>query len=679
MARSGSNRLVLTAVLALAGVYVSANIIHSLLQSDYWVFEAWRYTPLWYLMAWGVVTMASSVFVWRYHDRVISALGATRVQLALLIGLIVTIAIFHYDSFVFGDGNLRIAQIAQSDTLIISPYEYGSVALVAVLFKLLKIFGLSANSAGVWGWRLYSFGCSALAIWGAVRFAQACTKDAARRALLTAVVVFTGPLLMLFGYVGVEPVIVPAVIWFSVAAYRLSEKRTIARLGLLWGTVAFGMAMTISLAFLLPAAVGITVASVARSRKNWLIVGLCGLATMAVAFLFLYYRAEHSMALARLLVLPDAKLPLSTYTLLSWQNIIDKALVFFAVIPVGIAILVLVFRRLDTPSDRIFAVTAILAIIGGRATHVALDPTFGIVLDLPRFTAYLAPFGVAFAFYLDRRAKDGMISPRTMALIAVLTVLLPLAGAPIFTKIKIVDPLAKAMALRHDYYFRTTALSFRDAYFYNRDLNEANAWEQSLPIRSPDFLNMRGCYDLAAGGRNRDALVSLYRLVGRQPYWAEPRALLATLQLKLGQTDMARPHVDSCLMLDPYNAIHMQNHYRYFQTLGNFDSARTLADDAGRVHPRDTDIATDIMIISLQAGQTARADSLANRMLASDTTHAYPHLIKGRIAEKSGQYDSAVVAYRRFLRYAPPGNPDIEIIGKRLEALREIQRPAGGN
>ncbi|MBI5267731.1 MAG: hypothetical protein HY851_10910 [candidate division Zixibacteria bacterium] len=679
MARSGSNRLVLTAVLALAGLFVAANIIHSLLQSDYWIFQAWRFTPLWYLLVWGAVTIASSILVWCYHDRVLSALGTTRVHLALLIGLIGTIAIFHYDSFVFGDGNLRVAQIAQSDTLIISPWEYGSVALVAGLFKLLNMFGLAANTAGVWAWRLYSFGCSALAIWGALRFAQACTKDAAHRVLVTAVVVFTGPFLMLCGYIGVEPVIVPTVIWFSVAAYRLSEKRTIASLGLLWGTVALGMVMTISSAFLLPAAVGITVASLLRSRKNWLIGGLCGLATMAVAFLFLYYRTEQSMALARLLVLPNGKLPLTAYTLVSWQNIIDKALVFFAVIPIGIAILVLLFRRLAAPSDRIFAMTAILALIGGRLTHVALDPTFDIVLDLPRLTAYLTPFGVAFAFYLDRRAKDGMITPRTMALIAVLTVLLPLAGAPIFTKIKIVDPLAEAMALRHDYYYRTTALAFRDAYFYDRDLNRANAWEQSLPIRSPDFLNMRGCYDLAAGGRNRDALVSLYRLVGRQPYWAEPRALLATLQLKLGQADMARPHVDTCLMLDPYNVIHMQNHYRYFQTLGNFDTALTLADDAGRLYPRDTDIATDIMIIALQAGQTARADSLASGMLASDTTHAYPHLIRGRIAEKNGQYDSAVVAYRRFLRYAPPGNPDIEIIGKRLEALRTMQHPAEGH
>jgi hypothetical protein len=377
--------------------------------------------------------------------------------------------------------------------------------------------------------------------------------------------------------------------------------------------------------------------------------------------------------------MPNGKLPLTTYSLFSWGQISDKALTIIAAAPVAIAIFVLIFRRLGSSSDRLFAATMILAVIGGRAAQMALDPVAGIVLDLPRMTAYLTPIAVAFAFYLVRRTTDGMITGRTMLLAATLSVLLPLAITPTFTKIKFVDPMAKALALRHDYLYRTTALSFRDAYFYNRELDAANAWEQSLPIRSPDFLNMRGCYDLAAGGQNRDALVSLYRLVGRQPYWAEPRALLATLRLKLGQTQMARPHIDTCLMLDPFNPIHMQNHYRYFQSLGEFDSALALAEQARRIHPGDSDMAVDIMILALQAGQVGRADSIATCFLVSDTTRAYPHLIKGRIAEENRMFDSAVAEYRRFLRYATPGNPDIEIVGKRLEELRTSQRPADGN
>ncbi len=679
MAGNIPKRLFLPVILILTALFVALNLYGSISGREFWLFQAWAFTPLWYLILWAGVTAGVSAYVWRFSDQVASVLESGRVRLFLLVGLLALIAAFHYDSFVFGGGNLRVAQIAQIDTIILSRYEYGALALVAALFKILSRVGLEANTAGVWSWRLYAFACSALAIWGAVKLASAITSSTVNRIAAIALILFSGPFLMLLGYVGVEPVIVPTAIWFSYYSYRLAARWTLTHLIAVWGVVTIGILATVSSAFLVPAAVCVTAASALRSSKNWLIGGLLGMVVLFVTFILLYHYAGQSIGLAQYLVMPDGKLPLTAYSLRSASNLVDKGLLVMAPAPIGLALLALLFRRLNSPSDRVFAATIIVATIGGRSAQVALDPANGMVLDFPRFTAYLAPFAIALAFYLDRRSTEQSISRRAILLTASLAVLLPLSLVPTFTKIAAVDPLAKAFAERHDYYYRTTGLAFRDAYFYNRKLDEANAWEQSLPTKSPDFLNMRGCDDLVANAQNSDALVSLYRLVARQPFWSEPRALLASLQIKLGHPQLAKPHVDTCLLLGPVVKQHLINEYRYFQSIRQYDSAMIKAERAQTIHFRDKDIATDVMVMALQMGDINKADSLAGAFLAGDTTSAYAHLVKGSLAERKQMIDSAVAEYRRFLRYAPAGNPDIDLIGKRLAELRKLQSPAPGN
>lgn len=477
---------------------------------------------------------------------------------------------------------------------------------------------------------------------------------------------------MLAGYIGIEPIIVTATIWFSFAAYRLAEHCSFLRLLAVWMVCSVAIFMTVASAFLIPAAVCVTVASFWRRNWNWLIGGIAGLAVMGVLSAWLFHAAGRSVWISQFLVMPDGKLPLKHYALQSVANLMDKGLIVMAIAPLGLLLLVLVWRRLDSMTDRIFAVTIIVATIAARATQVALDPVNGIVLDFPRLAAYLAPLAIALAFYLDRRGSNLLISSRTKLTVLVLSVMLPLLVAPTFTKIDGVEPLAKAYAERNDHFYRTTALGFRDAYFYKKNLDKANSWEFSLPIKSPDFLNMRGCNDLVANGQYSDALVSLYRLVARQPYWAEPRSLLVAVLLKMGRVETAKAHLDTSLLLEPHGKMHWVNRYRYFQATRQFDSAYIAVTEANRFFMSDRDIPTDVMVVSYQLGNFSEADSLATAFLAADSTAAYPHLIKARLADQKGLRDSAISEYTRFIRSAGKGNPDIELVQQRI---MELQKP----
>jgi tetratricopeptide (TPR) repeat protein len=386
---------------------------------------------------------------------------------------------------------------------------------------------------------------------------------------------------------------------------------------------------------------------------------------------WLFYAAGRSLWIAQFLVMPDGKLPLKNYSLQSIANLSDKGLIVLAIAPLTLLLLVLVWRRLQAMTDRIFAATIIVATIAGRVTQIALDPVNGIVLDFPRLTAYLAPLAIALAFFVDRRTSELVISRRTAMFALALSVMIPLLSAPGYTKIDDIEPLAKTFAENNDHYYRTTGLAFRDAYFYTKNLDKANSWEWSLPIKSPDFLNMRGCFDLVANGQHSDALVSLHRLVARQPYWAEPRALLVIVQLKLGRMEAAKAHLDTCLILEPHGKSHWINRYRYFQAVRRFDSAYVAVGEARNLFFSDKDIATEAMVIAFQAGALSDADSLASGFLTADSTTSYAHLIKARLADQKGLRDSAIAEYRRFTRTAPKGNPDVDMALQRLTEMQE--------
>jgi hypothetical protein len=673
MPTNALQRLVPFATAALVAVFVSLNLYGALTNNDLWLYQAWAFTPFWFLVLWSAVAVGFVYCLWTYHDAIANACESTRVRWAFLIALVVVLVGFHYDSFVFGSGNFAIAQIAQVQTIHLRPDIFGAQAVVAALFWLLSAIGLHANTAGFWGWRLYAVFCAALGIWGIVRLARAVAPGQVRSIFFTAVAIFAGPFLLFCGYVGVEPIVVPATVWFSLAAYRLAERFSLSRLGAVWGIVLIAGLATVMNAFLVPAAVCVTIASTWRRPKNWLIAGLSGLLVMGILIFLLYLAAARSMAVSNMLVMPGGKLPLIAYSLTSIQNLLDKALVVLAAAPLAPLLIVLVWRRLESSADRIFAATIVVAVIAGRSAQMVLDPSAGLVLDFPRLTAFLMPLSIALAFFLDRRFIDKTISSRFRMMIAGLCVLLPLSIAPVFTKIGLVDPLAKALAERHDVYYRTTGLAFRDALFYNRDLAAANAWEWSLPIKSPDFLSMRGCYDLVANNQTGDVIVSLYRLIARQPYWSEPRSLLATVQLQIGRPEMAKPQIDTCLQLDPYGKQHLINLYRYEQAIGRIDSSLAVAERTSVIFPNDHDISTDVMLIAMRAGQTERADSLADVFLSADTTEAYPHMIKGRIAEQKQLIDSALAEFRRFLRYAPIGSPDIELVGEHVAELTRLK------
>ena len=89
---------------------------------------------------------------------------------------------------------------------------------------------------------------------------------------------------------------------------------------------------------------------------------------------------------------------------------------------------------------------------------------------------------------------------------------------------------------------------------------------------------------------------------------------------------------------------------------------------AADLHPGDTDILTDIMVINFRAKMYKTADSLATLLIETDSSLAHPYLIRGFIEEARGNVEEAIEYFEKFCSLAPE-EPETPHIRKRANDL----------
>lgn len=636
-----------------------------------WSFTHWQYLPWYYGPLWIVSLAIACVAAYRYADRMARWFVRRRVRWAAGIALLVIFWLMRFDSFVFGGANAQIGAISHAERLggvVIYRWFAFGVTLVADQFHtVLTSLGVEITRAGVLVWQVFAFAATALSIPAAWRVSSALSVDYSRRVWLFALVFFGPQTLLYFGYIGHGPIIVAFSLWVGARALEAMVSTDRRTLVLMWLTLAIAVVFHVSLAYLLPAAVYVSLHVLSNGRRQFVWISV-GIGTLGLLVAALYVYAGRSLEAAAQILMIDSKKPLSDYGAFSLRHIGDFAQVLFLSAP-----LVIVFKWMAVRRVREFflspvAVTGWLMAAGGTVLVFTLDPVNSIPLDLPRFVAYLGGIGIAIAALAGGTFAHS-VTTRTLAALAAASILLPISYLPIYTSLARAEHYVEPYVESRRTYYQPAAIAFRDTHFYRRAFDAATGWEQRLSTQSESFMHLQGCLYLAAGGRGDEAIPRLYQLIAGHPYWWEPRAALARTQLSLGRPDLAGPQIDTALMLEPFNREPLVLQYEYYRNLGRVDSALYALEFARDYFPADTFIATDHMLLRLRAGEYAVADSLAEDRLSRDSAHAHAWYVKGVLADRAGKVTPAINYYNRFLEIGP-ADPDTVRVRRRMETLK---------
>jgi tetratricopeptide (TPR) repeat protein len=699
---SSKNKISFYLLLSTVVLFLIGRLAGSSLFSNNWSFNHWNYLPIWYGITWFLALAVAAFLFWKFQDPLGSFFSTTRNIVGGLVVLFALLIVFQFDSFLYGGGNLRVAQIAQAKVIIHRWFEFGSILLVSGLFKLFRVFGLEENTAGVYAWRAFAHLCTALTLVGAVRLAMVMNSDRVRRFFLFVILVFGGQTLLYFGFIGIEPVIIPITTWFALYAYKTGEQRSAACMAAMWVIAAIGVFMHFSLVFLLPAAVYLTFAMFIRKTQAAWVAFVPAAVTYVGLLVLIYTWASDSLEFSKYLLFPEGKLPHSDYGIFSPRRIGDLLQLFFLAAPLVLVLKGTAFSRLwETLSSRAFAAGWLMA-VGGTTAIVILDPINSIVLDFPRMIAYLTPYSFLFALLINRFYPSTYKPRLWLGILAAAALLFPLSYLPSYTSINHSEPFVTDYLDKHDVYYRTACVSYRDAYFYRakalkedtavsevyypgdprldsaevlesrpaseKALQRANEWEWKLPAMSPDYLNLRGCRELFFKGEYDEPIRVLNAMIARHPYWTGPRVLLISIQMKAGRYNLAKPHIDTCLMLEPYAREHHIHLYSYYRSIGNIQKAHEAVVYALELFPGDPEIETDYMLLNYRLGNFATADSLSQSLIAADSTLPFPHLVRGLIEDRNGNFEDAIDYYRKFITLGP-NEVEVPMIQQRLDSL----------
>lgn len=652
------------------GVFLIGRLFGADLFDNNWSFVHWRLQPLWYPIVWAVLAGSVGLVLYRYSEK-IGNYFSSPAKVALGMGVVLTLLIlFGFDSVVAGYGNRRMGQIVQADRIIYRWFEMGSVGLVACFYRFCQNIFSSDYTAGLIAWKLFSYGCTIVTMLGSVIMAGRLTVDKARRVLYFIILFFGSQTPVYFGFVGVETVVPAFSIWFALFAMSAVQDRSFTNLIAVWVTVAIGVAMHASLAFLIPAALFVTIVTLFKKINLVLPIGLA-LSGYAVLIWLAYQWAGSSLEYQTMFLFVEGKLPHADYGLFDSRRIGDLVQLLFLAAPLVVTVKCSLLGQIK----KIFPNRSILMVwlmaLGGLTWIFISDPRQSIVLELPRLVAYFAPFSI-FIVLAARKARETIGGLKLyLSIIATAAIFIPMTFLPSYTSIAGSELIVDNYMEEQDAYYHDACVAYRDAYFVRGEYTEADRWERLMVVKSDEYLNIRGSADLAHQEQFSDAIRVLHQMIVANPYWAEPRVQLASIQMKVGRYQMAKPHIDTCLMLEPYNKNHHIHRYVYYRSIRNLPAALNAIERALELFPSDLDIQSDEMLLHYGMGHHQIADSLATELYHSSDTLPFPYYVRGMMAAKTNDRSRAIVNFEKFIELAPD-EVETPMIQLRVDSLKAI-------
>ncbi len=674
MNTDSAQRLTFIASISILVLFVAGRVLGLLIPSAGWAFNQWAYLPWWYIALWIVGGTSVIFLLARWTDWLE---GLFESPLKRILGLVILAGLlfaYRYNSFLYGGGNYQIAKLAQTDSIIHRWYEFGSLWLADILYQAVSVLSFTANSSAYIAWKMLGLIGTVLSLIAALKISKGLSDKGAPRIALFLVLFFGPQTLVYFNFVGFEPLLIAVIYWFVFFALKASNPKQAWYLIPLWLAAAAGLFLHVSMVMLLPAALYITLTAMFRGKSFVpYLLGLAAIAGLAVAA---YLKAYGSMEYGQYLLFLHDKNLQSDYNLFTGGHCLDIAKLIFMTCPQAlIVVLLLIVRRRKSSTGSLLGTTSLLSLAGLTIVFM-MEPTRGMALDAPIMAAFLMPLGLMLAVLLNDQFRQTVITRNSLTIAAGLALLVPLSIMPVYSRIAYADGYIQSFLDSHPYFWNEGGTAVRDAYFYHEDdptKPNANRWDQAIPVESEDYLDLTAAKEYMLAQQYSNALQKLYKLKTKNRYWLEPRFLIATVQSKQGRYDLAKPEIDTCLMINPYDKASLVSRYRYYLDINDIPRAVDEVSKAIDIYPNDNEMKADLAIYWYRSRNFKAADSLSVSLIARDSTLAYPYLIRGFIAELKNEPKQAIEFYQSFISLAPDA-PETPQVRKKLNNLVLDQR-----
>lgn len=269
--------------------------------------------------------------------------------------IILGVGIFYYFRFeahLYGEGYIRISNLAQRSQPIIRLFEFGSSYVPYLIYQGIVIFGVAKVTAGFWAYQLSSIVCGGVFLLFSIKISDQLYENYHDKITSLFLILFSGLVLMFFGMVENYPILLALASSFVYILILLSQKPNTKLLLILWAIIVIGIIINFQAITFIPAILYATLWTVHKRQKGQHLFGYAAsMATILIALAVLYISAAKNLALENAILLINGKSPEAYYSLFSGYHFLDIFNLSFLFVPL---FLVFIYAILSGSNDSAF-------------------------------------------------------------------------------------------------------------------------------------------------------------------------------------------------------------------------------------------------------------------------------------------------------------------------------------
>ncbi len=536
----------------------------------------------------------------------------------LLIVAIFTFAFtaFRAETHFLGDGYTLLSIFGQGESFIRRWAEPGSIFIIR---KLQWLLGGYTRQTTLWACQILSIASGAVVILNFISIADRIGKDTRGRLLTLITLLFSGVILLFFGYVEYYPLL-----WASAATFVrlgldfLEDRR---RLWLILLVFVLTVLIHLQAIFLLAGVTYLVVIKFSRQTPTfslgWRKLLMIGGVTLTSVLFFVWLLKDQVSFAAVFLPIFTGPSQAPEYALVSTKHVMDLSNQVLVMFP-GILVIVasLIYRRKKHSKDTTTVFLGLLS-VGSLLFLLLIDPALGMARDWDLMSLTLLAPALLLLWLLG--GKPGGMSAKVLVTYLMLCALCSISYVAANTRTAASEERFRSLL---QYYGTKDDTGWAIyAYYY------LNGGEYSRAMELARFMEKAGI-----------RLDKTYHI-------------LAVLHNKAGRLSEAEKYYHLALGLRPRHPLLKNELGQLYMKQGKYDKALITLKEARRINPTLTFVAEGVGLAYYHLGHLDSAINIADTLFMGDKNSPGGHLLKMVIAITQGDMNLARYHFKQYLKY----------------------------
>ncbi|MCP4705210.1 MAG: hypothetical protein GY865_11410 [candidate division Zixibacteria bacterium] len=581
---------------------------------------------------------------------------------------------FRFEAHLYGEGYIRIGNLAQKSKPLILWHEFGSVYIPYLFYQALVTMGMAKMAASIWAYQLLSILSGGIFLFFSIKISDLLYENYHDKITSLFLMMLSGITMMFFGMVDNYSILLPfagIAVYLIVKTIQTSNKKYLTYL---WGITLLGIVINFQFITFMPPLLFVSIKLLVKRVKAGSLFGLLsGLFSIIFAVIILYINSGNNMGLENLVLLLRGKSPEAYYWLFSRVHLLDIYNLVFLFVPLFLVfIYAIIFGFKNLKKESLFIILSLL-VLAQTVYLFIIDPKSGMIRDIPQYGFLLFGFVCLGSYAVIRLRKQVGLSQSIVMGLCPVALVLMLPGLIVhLSPLKTEESINKYLKYNESKN-KTGLIALRDHFFSAGDMDKSNYYDQIVSDKDPGALQSQIVGDLFARGRVNEAFDYANQLVQRYPYnfiYRLQRANILNYYKRFGDV---KAELDTALILAPHVAEPYHYLAQYYHERKLERKCLDILNDAFSFAPDNTTILIDLTAYYYRSGITDKADSLSKAVMAIDSMVPYSYLYQAFIADGQQQYDRAMEMYSKFIEINDR-LPEVSSVRKRQNEIFLLQR-----